>query len=170
LYEWDALCSFLAEILSLPKLYRYADPLGALNLAVMGRGMALGWHFDQTDFVSSLSLQTSEGGGEFQVVPAIRTTDDERYDLVAGVLDDRSDLAIQSVPMEPGTLVVFKGRHSIHRVRAIEGARKRLIALLAYDAKPGTDSTERVKLTRYGRQPGAPPPFPNFSTSGRDSG
>lgn len=53
LYEWDDLTRFVAAILGLPAVYRYADPLGALNLAVMTDGDELQWHCDQTDFVVS---------------------------------------------------------------------------------------------------------------------
>jgi hypothetical protein len=40
LYEWDGLLDFLAAALGEDRLYRYADPLGALNIAVMARGRA----------------------------------------------------------------------------------------------------------------------------------
>lgn len=38
LFEWDELRAFVAAILGLDTIYPYADPLGALNLAVMGDG------------------------------------------------------------------------------------------------------------------------------------
>jgi len=57
LFEWEELRAFVAAILGLDTIYPYADPLGALNLAVMGDGDELQWHFDQTDFVVSLALQ-----------------------------------------------------------------------------------------------------------------
>jgi hypothetical protein len=150
LYEWDTLMEFLAAALGKPRLYRYADRLGALNLAVMTEGDQLWWHFDQTDFVVSLALQDAEGGGDFEYVPMIRTHDDERYDAVAGVLRGGHD-GVVHVPMEPGTLMLFEGRHSIHQVTPIEGETPRLVALLAYDTKPGTESSELLKLVRYGR-------------------
>ncbi len=53
------------------------------NLAVMGDGDELQWHFDQTDFVVSLALQDADEGGDFEVAPRIRSGDDERYDDVA---------------------------------------------------------------------------------------
>ena len=53
--------------------------------------------------------------------------------------------------MEPGTLVLFQGRYSIHRVTPIEGDVPRLVALLAYDTKPGTCSSELLRAFRYGR-------------------
>jgi hypothetical protein len=150
LYESDWLMEFLAAALGKPRLFRYADPLGALNLAAMTAGDQLWWHFDQTDFVVSLALQDGEQGGDFEYAPMIRTPEDERYDAVAEVLDGRRDCVVH-VPMEPGTLMLFEGRHSIHQVTPIEGSTPRLVALLAYDTKPGTLSSELLKLVRYGR-------------------
>jgi hypothetical protein len=150
LYEWDPLMDFLAAALGKPRLYRYADPLGALNLAVMTVGDQLWWHFDQTDFVVSLALQDADGGGDFEYVPMIRAPHDEHYEHVAALLRGERD-GVVHVPMEPGTLMLFQGRHSIHQVTPIEGATPRLVALLAYDTKPGTQSSELLKLVRYGR-------------------
>ena len=90
LYEDDAVMAFLGEIIDRGRLYPYADPLGALNLATMGAGDQLQWHFDQTDFVVSLALRDAEVGGDFEVVPRIRTEDDERYDRSRAVLAGRS--------------------------------------------------------------------------------
>ena len=73
LYEWDELTRFVAAIMELDEIYPYADPLGALNLAVMTDGDQLQWHFDQTDFVVSLALQDADEGGDFEVSPFIRT-------------------------------------------------------------------------------------------------
>ena len=150
LYEWSELRAFVAAVLGLDEIFPYADPLGALNLAVMGEGDELQWHFDQTDFVVSLALQPAEVGGDFEVAPFIRTEGDERYDAVAGVLAGERDRLV-TLPMVPGTLVVFAGRSSIHRVTPITGATPRLVALLAYDTKPGTLSSDGLRLVRYGR-------------------
>jgi len=150
LYEWAPLRRFLADVLEHDEVHPYADPLGALNLATMGEGDQLQWHFDQTDFVVSLALRDAEVGGDFEVVPRIRGADDERYDRVAAVLaGDRTDVI--RVPMTPGTLLIFEGRHSIHRVSPISGATTRLVGLLGYDTAPGTMSSDLLKLVRYGR-------------------
>jgi len=150
LFEWDELRSFVAAILGLETIYPYADPLGALNLAVMGEDDQLQWHFDQTDFVVSLALQDADTGGDFEVAPFIRTADDERYGDVARVLaGDRERLTV--LPMTPGTLLVFAGRHSLHRVSPIHGPTPRLVGLFGYDTAPGTMSSELLKLVRYGR-------------------
>ena len=73
LYEWPELTRFVAAILGLDEIFPYADPLGALNLAVMTDGDQLQWHFDQTDFVVSLAIQDADVGGDFEVSPRIRT-------------------------------------------------------------------------------------------------
>jgi hypothetical protein len=151
LYEWDPLMVFLAAALGKPRLYRYADPLGALNLAVMTGGDELWWHFDQTDFVVSIALQDAAAGGDFEYVPMIRAPGDERYDDVGAVLRGDDGDGVVHVPMDPGTLMLFEGRHSVHRVTPVEGEEARLVALLAYDTKPGTMSSELLKLVRYGR-------------------
>lgn len=152
LYEWDPLLEAVAAMLGRAPLFRYADPLGALNVAVMREGDELGWHFDQTDFVVSIALQSAEVGGDFESAPMIRSADDERYGAVAAVLGgDRC--AVTSVPMAPGTLMLFEGRHSMHRVTPIGAGRPRHVALLAYDTRPDTDSSDLLKLVRYGRLP-----------------
>src|SRR4051812_31048709 len=128
LYEWDELTRFVAAIMDLDVIYPYADPLGALNLAAMGDGEQLQWHFDQTDFVVSLAIQDADEGGDFDVSPNIRTPTDERYDDVARVLDGDTETVV-TLPMTPGTLLVFAGRHSLHRVSPIKGTTMRLVAL-----------------------------------------
>jgi len=150
LYEWEELTRFVGEIMELDAIYPYADPLGALNLAVMGDGDELQWHFDQTDFVVSLALQDADEGGDFEVAPFVRAADDERYDDVARVLAGERE-RIVTLPMTPGTLLVFAGRNSLHRVSPIRGTTPRLVALLGYDTQPGTMSSELLKAVRYGR-------------------
>jgi hypothetical protein len=151
LYESDALLGFLAEVLERRPLYRMADPLGALNLTIMREGHVQGWHYDSTDFVVSLSVAASDAGGEFECARDIRTDDDERYDDVARVLrGDGGDL-VEVYPMTPGTMMVFAGRRSLHRVAPVRGPQPRVVALFGYDTTPGANSSDLLKLVRYGR-------------------
>lgn len=162
LYQWDPLMDFIAALLGRSPLYRYADPFGALNLAVMNDGDELHWHFDQTDFVVSVAIQPSDGGGAFENVQRLRWTGDggveERYDTVARVLAGDAPELVTTVPMTPGTLMLFEGRWSLHRVTPVVGATPRHVALFGYDTKPGTMSSELLKLVRYGRS--RPEPLP----------
>jgi len=150
-YAWLALRDFVAACLHVERVHPYADPFGALNLAVMRAGDELAWHFDQTDFVVSIALASAEQGGDFEFVPRIRRPDDECEDDVAAVLaGDRT--RVRRLPMTPGTLLLFEGRYSLHRVTPIRGDTPRLVALLAYDTKPGTVSTPLLRGVRYGRE------------------
>lgn len=158
LYEWNGLLDFIAHILEVPALYRYDDDLGAVNVAMMRAGDELAWHFDQTDFVVSIALQSSESGGDFECVPMLRAPDDERYvDVAATIAGDRADRTT-TVPMTPGTLVFFAGRHSLHRVTVVGGETPRHVALLGYDTKPGTCSSDLLRRVRYGRTSARRPP------------
>jgi hypothetical protein len=157
LYEWNQLADLIAAILGRGPIYRYADPFGALNLAIMGERDELQWHFDQADFVVSLAIQPAEVGGDFEVAPLVRSPDDERYPVVQSVLaGDRARVVI--LPMTPGTLLIFEGRHSLHRVSPIKGSRLRHVGLLAYDTKPGTVGSDLLRMDRYGRTEPFPEP------------
>jgi len=151
LYEWDPLKDFVAAITGKDPLYRFADPLGALNVAIMEAGHTQGWHYDNTEFVVSLAIQSSEAGGLFECAPAIRTADDENYDEVAAVFRGERPDRVEIYPMVPGTLMIFVGRNSVHRVTPVEGDTPRLVALLSYDERPDANSSEPFKHIRYGR-------------------
>ena len=156
-YEWEPLRQLIEDVLDRGPVYRYADPFGALNLAVMHEGDELQWHFDQTDFVVSLAVQTADAGGAFEVHPRIRTGDDERYDDVAAALAGTLD-GVVTLPMVPGTLLVFEGRYSLHRVSPVGCGLARHVGLLAYDTRPGTMGSTLLREVRYGRAEPYPEP------------
>ena len=157
IYEWEPVLRFIEAILDRGPLYRYADPFGALNLAVMGEGDELQWHFDQTDFVVSLAIEPSVAGGLFEVAPRVRDAGDERFTDVAEVLAGATD-RVEILTLTPGTLLVFEGRHSLHRVSPVVGPVPRLVGLLAYDTKAGTMGSEALRADRYGRTVAHPVP------------
>ncbi len=158
LYEWEPLRVLVEAILDRGSLYRYSDPFGALNLAVMHEDDELQWHFDQTDFVVSLAIQTADDGGYFEVHPRIRTAQDEHYDEVAEALSGNRD-GVVTVPMVAGTLLVFEGRNSLHRVSPVGSGSPRHVGLLAYDTAPDTVGSTLLRQDRYGRSEpfGSPP-------------
>ena len=150
LYEHPLATNFIETILNRGPLFHYADPCGALNLAVMAEGDELQWHYDQTDFVVSLAIQDAAMGGDFEMVPKLRSADDEQYDRVQSVFNgDHTEVV--TLAMTPGTLLVFEGRNSLHRVSPIKGDTLRHVGLLAYDTKPNTVSSEHLRMNRYGR-------------------
>jgi hypothetical protein len=151
LYEWEPLKDFVEAVLQAGPLWPYADTCGALNLAVMSEGDELQWHYDMTDFVVSLAIRDAASGGDFEVAPRIRTAEDENYEGVAKVLaGDRAK--VLTLEMTPGTLLIFAGRYSLHRVSPVVGPVDRYVGLLAYDTKPGTVSSDALRRVRYGRR------------------
>lgn len=150
IYEWDELRAFLATLLGEAALYPYEDPLGSLNINVAHEGQRLGWHFDNADFATTILLQPAESGGVFEYIPNVRTPDDEGYETVARVLAGVRD-GVCSIDMPPGTLALFQGRYSLHRVTPVGGARPRIIAVLSYDPEPGVRLTEYNRRLFYGR-------------------
>ncbi len=151
LFEWDGMTDFLAAVLQCSPLFRMDDPLGALNLTIMEHDHVQGWHYDSTDFVVSLAIQSSEAGGEFECARNIRDATHEHYEDVARVMNGDADDLVRVYPMLPGTLMVFMGRHSLHRVAPVVGATPRIVGLLGYDTMPGTNSSDGLKRARYGR-------------------
>jgi hypothetical protein len=131
LYKCDALVDFVSDVCfgagnSENKLYRLADPLGACTINVFHEGWEHGWHFDEAEYTITLMLQTAEEGGDFEFTPQIRQPGSNEafetvQDIVAG--HDSSGL-VQRLRFEPGTLSIFKGNSSLHRVTKTQGGRK----------------------------------------------
>ena len=53
--------------------------------------------------------------------------------------------------MEPGSLVLFRGRNAIHRVTPTKGTKMRILSVLAYNSKPGVKLSESAKMTFFGK-------------------
>jgi hypothetical protein len=136
-----------------PRRRTQVSSVGAIAydlIPVMKDGDSLLWHYDQTDFVTSILLQDCQAGGDFEYVPMIRTAGNENYDRVRRLLDGDRGEAVR-LALRPGTFAFFEGRQSIHRVAPIAGPTDRYIGLLGFDTKPDTNSSERLKMRRYGR-------------------
>lgn len=137
-YRWDPLTEFLRRVLGCDTLYNTACPYLSFNLGVEDEGDELGWHFDTNDGCAiSLLIQQPDEGGHFEYTPFIRSDDDENYAEIARVFAGESTL-VRRPDMTPGTLTVFRGHRSLHRVTPVgRTARPRLIALFGYDRQPG---------------------------------
>lgn len=152
-YQWEPLRDFVAGLLGEPELYLNADPYQPANVLCYGDGDRSTWHFDRgNEFTVTLMLQEPEGGGVFEIAPEIlERQDDDSVDMtpLAGVLHGDKTNVI-SVPRAPGSLVVFRGDRSVHRVSPIEGDRLRLMAVLVYEKEPGVLGRPEVNATIYG--------------------
>jgi hypothetical protein len=149
LYQSQALTRFLAEVLDKPILYRVADPYQKTTMTVMPEGAGHNWHFDEADFTVTLMLRKPEQGGDFECVPMLRSATDENYDGVRNVLRGQRE-CVRVIPFEPGTLMVFRGRHALHRVAPVSGSRSRLIALFSYSTVPNWIGTKHTNAQVFG--------------------
>ena len=76
-------------------IHPYVDALSPLNIGISRPGETLAWHFDTSDFATTLLLQTAEDGGEFEYIPHTRNENDPAYERVGNLLKgDNSDVEI----------------------------------------------------------------------------
>jgi|TARA_B100000959_G_scaffold114486_1_gene120639 hypothetical protein len=150
LYHWDPLKDFIAAILGKEPFFRFADPLGACSINVFVDGGRHGWHFDESEFTITLMLQQPDEGGLFEYVPQIRGLDNEK-EIVRSVLDGNRQ-GVMQLPFTPGTLLVFAGNQTIHRVTKMSGAVPRLVPVLCYAERPDLVNSEEVRKLFWGRR------------------
>ena len=143
------LLAFLAAVLEEPALYPLADRQQCLNISVMEQGGCQQWHFDRGRSAITLLAQAPEGGGIFEYVPEIRSDQSENFEAVGRVLDgDRA--SVRQVEITPGTLMLFRGHYSLHRVTPVEGKRRRLQLIFAYAARPDQQGSADSSRLHYG--------------------
>ena len=150
IYEWPPFIDFLAAVMNKQRLHPMDDPLARANVLTYRAGEALNWHFDRSEFTTTLLLQSPAAGGEFQYRSNLRSEDDPNYASVARLLAGEDD-AVRTLPLEPGTLNVFKGKYTAHRVTPAVGDRERIIAVFSYYETPGVRFSESERLGFYGR-------------------
>lgn len=149
IYEYPGLIEFLARVMDKPALYAMDDPLARVNVMRYDEGEGLNWHFDRSEFTTTLLLQAPKHGGLFQFARDLRSDDDPNYDGVAKLVS--GDWPIENVPLWPGTLNVFRGKNTAHRVTPVSGDQARMIAVFSYFEKPGVVFSEEERIGFYGR-------------------
>lgn len=150
-YRWEPLRSFLQKVFDLPQLHRSADPIGGVYYNVYDGEFkdALGWHFDRSGFSMNLILQTTPGaGGDFQYVPDSRPVINELQTWEAVL--EHIDGKVKTPTLEPGSLYLFAGNRSLHRVSpVVEG--KRINAIFTYMEQEGARLNEYTLRKFFGR-------------------
>jgi hypothetical protein len=96
-------------------------------------------------------IQNPESGGEIEYVKDVRDADngEMNYELSGKILD--GDVPTKTLAMDADALVLFRGRNSMHRVTPVKGDRTRMLAVLAYNTKPGISLSESARMSFYGR-------------------
>ncbi len=151
LYDSETFRAFIMGVTGERALHPYADPLSSINIHYAERGQELGWHFDNSSFAITLLIEKPEAGSRFEYVKDMRDADagEMNYEAVGALLD--GEMEPQVLQMEPGTLVLFRGRNSIHRVSPNESDTTRMLAVLAYNSQPGVELSQNARMTFYGR-------------------
>ena len=120
-----------------------------------GRGDELGWHFDNADFVVTLMLQNL-GRRLVRVRADVAQRGRQQLRGVAALLlRDRS--GVRTMSPEPGTLALFRGHLSPHRVTPVEGDSHRINSVLAYSDRPDSRVTASALRILFGRGEDADP-------------
>ena len=150
IYEWSHFITFLAAAMEKEALFPARDDLARVNVMAYREGEALNWHFDRSEFTTTLLLQAPEEGGEFIYRTDLRSDDDPNYDGVAKLLRGQ-DPEVKSLALSAGTLNVFRGKNTAHKVGTVKGGRERLIAVFSYFDRPGVVFSREDQLGFYGR-------------------
>ena len=148
LFYSELMTEFLGRVLG-ATVYRNQDKYQSLNISLQDEGGCQQWHFDAGDIVSTLLLQAPESGGVFEYCPRIRSRENENFDEVRKVLDGKST-GVKRLNLQAGTLSLFQGHYSIHRVTEVCGATRRIQAILGYTTKPDLVGSIKSSILHYG--------------------
>lgn len=150
LYEWEPFRDFLANVMDKTKLYVMPDQLACVNVMAYRNGEALNWHFDRSEFTTTLLLQEPTNGGHFEYRTDLRRDDDPNHNGIVRLLDGQDD-EIRQLRLSAGTLNVFRGKNTLHRVTPVEGNEERIVTVFSYYENPGVIFSEEERAGFYGR-------------------
>ncbi|SCK15684.1 2OG-Fe(II) oxygenase [Vogesella sp. LIG4] len=150
IYEYPPLLRFLAATMGKEALHLMQDPLARINIMSYRAGEALNWHFDRSEFTTTLLLQEPQQGGHFEYRTNLRSDNDPNYDGVARLLEGQ-DRQVQNLEVKAGTLNVFRGKNTAHRVTTVQGNTDRMIAVFSYYENPDVMFSDEERLGFYGR-------------------
>jgi len=149
-YHWSGLIDFLARVMGKAALYPMDDPLACANVLGYFEGEGLNWHFDRSEFTTTLLLQAAREGGEFQYRHELRSDEDPNYDGIARLLRGE-DNEVANLRLGAGDLNVFKGKNTAHRVTPPIGELARVVTVFSYYETPGRMFSDEENLGFYGR-------------------
>jgi len=150
LYDSGWLPDFIAEVVGVDKLFVSEDPLGAVSINVFAPGDAHAWHFDESLFTVTVMVQEAAAGGFFEYVHGVRGPDFDDHDAMNAIFDG-DESSVQRLAFSAGTLSIFAGRHTMHRVTKVGGDRHRFVPVLTFATEPGYRNSDEVRELFWGR-------------------
>ena len=162
---YPALLPLVSRIVN-QKLHLSEDPLGCCSINVFRPGYHHSFHFDESDFSTTLMLQPAARGGLFQYTDPLRTSKDDLVVEKVAATIQAYEQGCWKTPLPPpplhtldfpaGTLSLFRGSTMLHRVTQVEESTTRLVAVLTYSKQPHFCNSAAVQKLFWGRskQPG----------------
>lgn len=150
LYDWPLFADFLAATMGKDELYPMIDPMARVNVQATKDGEGLNWHFDRSEFTTTILLQAPDEGGQLEYRTDLRSADDPNYDGVAKLLRGE-DRQVKQAPLSVGALNVFRGVNTLHRVVPVKGPKERIVAIFAFFDRPDVAMTAQEQIGFYGR-------------------
>ena len=150
LYDWPPFAGFLATVMGKAALHPMENAMARVNVQASRTGEALNWHFDRSEFTTTILLQAPDAGGELEYRTDLRSAENPNYDGVAALLRGE-DPMVRKIRLDPGALNVFRGVNTLHRVVPVDGARERIVAIFAFFDRPGVVMTAKEQVGFYGR-------------------
>ena len=149
IYRDAGFIAFLEAVMDRPRLHIMDDPLAGVNVLEYRDGEALNWHFDRSIFTTTLLLQEAEAGGLFEYARNLRSAEDPNHAGIADLLEGR--LTPVQLEQAAGTLNVFLGVDTAHRVSRVAGATARIVAVLSHYDRPGMAFSDSERMGFFGR-------------------
>eukprot|EP00511_Aplanochytrium_stocchinoi_P008789 CAMPEP_0204858828 /NCGR_PEP_ID=MMETSP1347-20130617/23267_1 /ASSEMBLY_ACC=CAM_ASM_000690 /TAXON_ID=215587 /ORGANISM="Aplanochytrium stocchinoi, Strain GSBS06" /LENGTH=246 /DNA_ID=CAMNT_0052007145 /DNA_START=267 /DNA_END=1008 /DNA_ORIENTATION=- len=147
IYLDDKLLDFISKVVE-KTVYHSGCAYNAGYYNVFQEGDGLGWHFDKAEFGVSVLLQKAESGGVFLFHHnTISTEDPWGFKIVERILDGKQESVTSSQSperaiiaedgetgpviiaddLDVGSLVIFNGKSSVHRVTEVVGNKRELM-------------------------------------------
>ncbi len=150
LCEWPILAAFPGATMDRPAPSTTDDPLARLKAMSCGAGDTLKRHFDRSEFTTTPLLDAPEAGGEFEYLTdppqATDATCGGGARLLRGKDPDRKRRAVS-----PGTLNIFRGRNTAHRMAPVQRAQPRIISVFSFHERLGLRFTADARPGFQGR-------------------
>ena len=148
LFSSSELTGFLRAVLGEP-IHPVLDPVMGVCIAISSDGDEIGWHFDSHQFSVTVLLQEAEAGGIFEFLPTARQGQ-KNFDLVPAMFEG-NDRAVCKARFQTGSLMLFRGIDTLHRLTPVEGEPARILGLLSYDATPDRVFSDDFRMAVLGR-------------------
>ena len=148
LFASGELTGFLRAVLG-EHIHPVMDPVMGVCIAISSDGDEIGWHFDSHQFSVTILLQEAEAGGIFEYLPTARQGQ-KNFDLVPAVFEG-NDQAVRKVRFRAGSLMLFRGLDTLHRLTPVRGEPARTLGLLSYDATPDRVFSDDFRMAVLGR-------------------